>query len=67
MFMSHSERTEDPSEGLMIDRNNTFIYTASLYECNSWRKPKTGVLEIAVARREMRELHKEVCFAALPI
>lgn len=63
----YSERTEDPSEGLMIGSNNTFIYTASLCECNSWRKSKTGVLETTVTRREKPKSHKEVCFAALPI
>lgn len=51
----------------MIGSNNTFIYTASLCECNSWRKSLTGVLETTVARREKRKSHKEVCFAALPV
>lgn len=63
----YSERTEDPSEGLMTGSNNTFIYTAPLCECNSWRKSKTAVLETTIARRERRKSHKEVCFAALPI
>lgn len=36
----------------MIGSNNAFIYTASLCECNSWRKFLTGVLEPTDARRE---------------
>lgn len=53
MFVPHSiQRTEAPSEGLMIGSNNAFIYTASLCECSSWRKSLTGVLETTDARSE---------------
>lgn len=48
----YSERTEAPSEGLMIGSNNAFIYTASLCECSSWRKSLTGVLETTDSTRE---------------
>lgn len=48
----YSERTEAPSEGLMIGSNNTFLYTASLCECSSWRKFLTGGLETTDARKE---------------
>lgn len=36
----------------MIGSNNTFIYTASLCECSSWRRSLTSVLETTDARRE---------------
>lgn len=52
----NSERTEAPSEGLIIGSTKDLIYTAALHKCSSWKKSSTGVLKTEDSNRVISDL-----------